>query len=165
MMGITREANASLATGLGKPAAELTRIGCITCHRGVPEPKQIGEILSATSAEKGFAAAAAQYNELKTKYYGAQAYDFSDAGLIATAQPLVPARADEAIQFLRDEPRSVPAIGPHLCRVGRSADGEERHGGSHRQSRESARDRAEQRRRTPHARPTAQVIGADEPAR
>ena len=101
MMGITREANASLSTGLGRPAAELTRIGCITCHRGVPEPKQLGEILSATSAEKGFAAAAAQYNELKTKYYGAQAYDFSDAGLIATAQPLVPARADEAIQFLQ----------------------------------------------------------------
>jgi hypothetical protein len=101
MMGITQEANASLATGLGKPAAELTRIGCITCHRGVPEPKQIGEILSKTSAEKGFAAAAAQYNELKTKYYGAQAYDFSDAGLIATAQPLVQTRTDEAIQFLQ----------------------------------------------------------------
>jgi hypothetical protein len=101
MMGITREVNASLSTELGRPAAELTRVGCITCHRGVPEPKQLGEILSATSAEKGFAAAAAQYNELKTKYYGAQAYDFSESGLIATAQPLVPARADEAIQFLR----------------------------------------------------------------
>ena len=51
---------------------------CITCHRGVPEPKQIGEILSKTSAEKGFPAAAAQYDELKAKYYGAQAYDFTD---------------------------------------------------------------------------------------
>jgi tetratricopeptide (TPR) repeat protein len=101
MMGITREVNASLAMGLGRPAAELTRIGCITCHRGVAIPKQIGEILAQTSAEKGFDAAAAQHRDLKARYYGAQAYDFSESGLIATAQPLVPARADEAIKFLQ----------------------------------------------------------------
>ena len=77
---------------------DTTRVGCITCHRGVPEPKQIGEILAKTSAEKGFPAAAAQYDELKTKYYGAQAYDFTDQGLIATATPLRTSRTDEAIQ-------------------------------------------------------------------
>jgi tetratricopeptide (TPR) repeat protein len=101
MMKIAREVNASLATELGRPAAELTRIGCVTCHRGVAVPKQIGEILAQTSAEKGFDAAAAQYRDLKARYYGAQAYDFSESGLIATAQPLVPARADEAIRFLQ----------------------------------------------------------------
>lgn len=101
MMGITRELNASLSTELARPAAELTRVGCITCHRGVAIPKQIGEILAQTSAEKGFDAAAAQYRDLKTRYYGAQAYDFSESGLIATAQPLVPARAEEAIRFLQ----------------------------------------------------------------
>jgi tetratricopeptide (TPR) repeat protein len=100
MMKITQAANASMPEAFGRPAAELTRIGCITCHRGVPVPKQIGEILAATSAEKGFDAARAQYNELKTKFYGAQAYDFSESGLIATAQSLTPARADEAIRFL-----------------------------------------------------------------
>jgi tetratricopeptide (TPR) repeat protein len=101
MMGITRELNTSLSTELARPAAELTRVGCITCHRGVAIPKQIGEILAQTSAEKGFDAAAAQYRDLKTRYYGAQAYDFSESGLIATAQPLVPARAEEAIRFLQ----------------------------------------------------------------
>jgi len=101
MMKVTQGVNASLSTEFGIPAAELTRIQCITCHRGVPVPKQIGEILAATSAEKGFDAARAQYTELKGKFYGAQAYDFSESGLIATAQPLVPARADEAIRFLQ----------------------------------------------------------------
>jgi tetratricopeptide (TPR) repeat protein len=101
MMKLTTGLNTDLATALARPAAEVTRVGCITCHRGVPEPKQLAEILARTSAEKGFAAASAQYNELKTKYYGAQAYDFSESGLIATAQPLVQARTDEAIQFLR----------------------------------------------------------------
>jgi len=92
--------NSTLATALGKPAAEITRVGCITCHRGVPQPKQLSEILAKTSAEKGFAAASAQYMDLKSKYYGAQAYDFSEAGLIATARPLIQTRTDEALQFL-----------------------------------------------------------------
>jgi tetratricopeptide (TPR) repeat protein len=116
MMTITRDLNATLGTEvgteLGRPAAELTRVGCITCHRGVPQPKQIGEILAKTSAEKGFDAAAAQYRELKARYYGAQAYDFSETGLIATAQPLVQNRTDEAIRFLQMNlelfPRSAP---------------------------------------------------------
>src|SRR5436190_775947 len=45
-------------------------------------------------------AARAQYNDLKMRYYGAQAYDFSESGLIATAQPLTQTRTDEAIKFL-----------------------------------------------------------------
>jgi tetratricopeptide (TPR) repeat protein len=101
MMKITQDLNARLPTDFGVPAADLTRIGCITCHRGVPEPKQLAEILAKTSADKGFTAASAQYTDLKTKYYGAQAYDFSESGLIATATPLIQSRTDEAVQFLQ----------------------------------------------------------------
>jgi len=100
MMKIATDLNANLPKALGMEPKDTTRVGCITCHRGVPEPKQIGEILAKTSAEKGFPAAAAQYDELKAKYYGAQAYDFTDQGLIATATPLRATRTDEAIQFL-----------------------------------------------------------------
>jgi hypothetical protein len=35
-------------------------VGCDHCHRGVPVPKQLSEILAKTSAEQGFAAASAQ---------------------------------------------------------------------------------------------------------
>jgi tetratricopeptide (TPR) repeat protein len=101
MMHITQDLNARLPMDFGVPASDLTRVGCITCHRGVPEPKQLSEILAKTSAEKGFAAASTQYTDLKSKYYGAQAYDFSESGLIATAQPLIQTRTDEAIQFLQ----------------------------------------------------------------
>lgn len=100
MMKIARDLNARLPMDFDEPANEVTRIQCITCHRGVPEPKQLAEILGKTSAEKGFAAARAQYMDLKSKYYGAQAYDFSETGLIATARPLVRTRTDEALQFL-----------------------------------------------------------------
>ncbi len=109
MMKIAQDLNANLPKALDEPADQLTRVGCITCHRGVPEPKQIGEILAKTSKEKGFAAASAQYTELKTKYYGAQAYDFSEQGLIATARPLIQQnRADEAIQFLQLNTQMFP---------------------------------------------------------
>jgi tetratricopeptide (TPR) repeat protein len=101
MMHITQDLNARLPMDFGVPATDLTRIGCVTCHRGVAEPKQLSEILARTSADKGFAAASAQYSELKAKYYGAQAYDFTESGLIATAQPLIQNRTDEAIQFLQ----------------------------------------------------------------
>lgn len=100
MMHITADLNARLPMDFGEPASDLTRIQCITCHRGMPEPKQLAEILAKTSAEKGFAAARAQYMDLKSKYYGAQAYDFSENGLIATARPLIRMRTDEALQFL-----------------------------------------------------------------
>ena len=113
MMKITQDLNARLPTDFGMSPNDVTRIGCITCHRGVPEPKQLSEILAKTSADKGFAAAQAQYNDLKSKFYGAQAYDFSEAGLIATATPLIQNRTDEAIQFLRMNlqlfPKSVPS--------------------------------------------------------
>lgn len=100
MMKITTGLNAQLVKQIGTQGQPLTRVQCITCHRGVPQPKQLSEILAKTSGDKGFAAAAAQYKELKTKFYGAQAYDFSEAGLIATAQPLIASRPDDAIQFL-----------------------------------------------------------------
>jgi hypothetical protein len=101
MMHIATDLNARLPKDFGVPASDVTRIQCITCHRGVPEPKQLSEILAKTSADKGFAAASAQYAELKKKFYGAQAYDFSESGLIATATPLIPKRTDEALQFLQ----------------------------------------------------------------
>ena len=109
MMKIAQDLNANLPKALDEPADQLTRVGCITCHRGVPEPKQIGEILAKTSKDKGFAAAEAQYNELKGKYYGAQAYDFSEQGLIATARPLIGQnRQDEAVQFLQLNAKLFP---------------------------------------------------------
>jgi hypothetical protein len=73
-----------------------------------------------TSAEKGFAAASAQYKELKTKYFGAQAYDFSETGLIATAQPLIQTRTDEAIQFLQMNLELFPGLPRAMSRSPRS---------------------------------------------
>ena len=102
MMRFTGDLNARLATALGKPAAEITQVQCATCHRGVPIPKQITEILAETAAQKGMPAAADQYRELRQKFYGGQSYDFSEGALAAFAQREVQAdKPDEALQYLQ----------------------------------------------------------------
>jgi hypothetical protein len=40
MMQLTQHINETLSSGIGKPAADVTRVGCFTCHRGkaIPDP-------------------------------------------------------------------------------------------------------------------------------
>jgi tetratricopeptide (TPR) repeat protein len=52
--------------------------------------------------EKGVPAAITQYKDLRKQYFGAQAYDFSEGGLVAYAQRATQAnKADEAIAWLQ----------------------------------------------------------------
>src|SRR5262245_29537648 len=101
MMVFARELNEKLPAVVSKTANDTTRVGCSTCHRGLPIPKQLGAVLSATVAEKGLDAGVAQFRELRTKYYGSSAYDFSEGSLIALAQQAITAdKADNAISWL-----------------------------------------------------------------
>src|SRR5581483_419693 len=86
MMMLARDINAKLPAAVGKDANDTTRVGCMTCHRGVAVPKQLAEVLGTTVRDKGLDAAAEQYRELRKKYYGSMAYDFSENGLITIAQ-------------------------------------------------------------------------------
>jgi hypothetical protein len=100
MMLMTREINEKIPAATGKSAEDATRVACVTCHRGVAIPKQLADILAETSASKGAVAAVAQYKELRSRYYGAMAYDFSEGGLIAAAtRPGT--KPDEAIVWLQ----------------------------------------------------------------
>ena len=74
--------NASVQEATGKPASEVTRVTCATCHRGVPIPMQIADIMWQTSMKQGAEAAVAQYRDLRSRFYGRQAYDFGEDALI-----------------------------------------------------------------------------------
>jgi len=101
MILLARDINEKLPTVVGKAANSTTRVGCVTCHRGVPVPKQLAQLLSEAAAAKGIDAAVADYRELRTKYSGTMAYDFSENGLIAVAQSAVNAnRAEDALRWL-----------------------------------------------------------------
>ena len=93
--------NATILRATGKAATDATRVTCATCHRGVPIPKQIGDIVWQTSIRQGGEAAVAQYKDLRARFYGRQAYDFGEQALIATTERLANVKADAAIALLR----------------------------------------------------------------
>jgi len=102
MILMSREVTAKLPDITGKSAADVTRLRCATCHRGVVIPKLLPDLLTDTAAKSGTPAAVQQYRELRTKYYGGQSYDFSETALVAMAGPLVNAnKPDDAITWLQ----------------------------------------------------------------
>jgi hypothetical protein len=102
MILMSREITAKLPEVTGKAASELTSLRCATCHRGVPIPKLLPDVLTETANKSGGPAAVQQYRDLRAKYYGGQSYDFSENALVAVATPLIAAdKPDDAIVWLQ----------------------------------------------------------------
>jgi hypothetical protein len=98
MMLLAREINTKLPEAVGKSADATTRVSCTTCHRGVPIPKQIVDIVTDAGSPT---AGLAKYKELREKFYGGQSYDFSEGSLIAIAQRANTAnKSDDALAYL-----------------------------------------------------------------
>lgn len=98
MMAMTRDINDKIQEAAGKTA---TRVECVTCHRGVAIPKPLAAILTQTLRAKGAAAAVAEYRDLRSRYYGRDAYDFGEDTLIGLAQATANARPDDAVALLQ----------------------------------------------------------------
>lgn len=102
MMLLAREINEKLPPAVGKAAEGTTRVGCATCHRGVPIPKQIADIVADASAGGGAPAGLAKFKELREKFFGGQSYDFSEGSLVVIAQRANAAqKADDALVYLQ----------------------------------------------------------------
>ena len=102
MMLLAREINSKLPESIGKAPEATSRVGCATCHRGVPIPKQITDVVTDAASAGGAAAGVAKYRELREKFYGGQSYDFSENGLLATAQRAIAAnKPDDALAYLQ----------------------------------------------------------------
>jgi tetratricopeptide (TPR) repeat protein len=101
MIAMTRDLNTRVPSATGKPAAESVQVKCVTCHRGVPIPRQLSEIVLQTLREKGVTAAAEQYRDLHQRFFGRAAYDFGEDTLIGVAQPLAAGKPEDAIALLK----------------------------------------------------------------
>lgn len=86
MMLMTRDLNTRIPAAVSKAADAAARVQCATCHGGLAIPRPLGDVLDRTAAEKGAAAAIAQYKDLRKQFFGSRAYDFSEGSLIALAQ-------------------------------------------------------------------------------
>lgn len=100
MFAMTDELNAKVAAATGKPPGEATKVACITCHRGVPIPKQLNEIVTQDVLSQGSAYATTHFRELHDHYYGHQAYDFGEDTLVTVGQLLSQSRPDDALALL-----------------------------------------------------------------
>jgi len=114
MLRMVNEINSTLGAGLGKPATEVVKVQCVTCHRGVDQPKQLSAILMQTMLSKGEGAAIAKYRDLRNVYYGMQAYDFTEPTLVRLAQEsLANNKPDDATAWLKLNlefyPKSAPS--------------------------------------------------------
>ncbi len=63
-------------------------VRCITCHRGVQTPEQLGDLLLHVIADEGVDAGVARYRELREEYYGSGSYDFGPLTLPGVADAL-----------------------------------------------------------------------------
>jgi tetratricopeptide (TPR) repeat protein len=98
MIAMTRELNVRVQQATGNSSA---KVECVTCHHGVPIPRQLSDILADTLRSKGAEATIAQYRELRERYYGRQAYDFREETLVNLADRLVTGRPDDAIALMK----------------------------------------------------------------
>ena len=115
MIAMTRELNARVQQATGNASA---KVECITCHHGVAIPKQLADIIIDTLRAKGADAAVAQYRDLRERYYGGQAYDFSEGMLPDLAERIVAARPDDAIALLKLNLEYNPKSAPSYATIG-----------------------------------------------
>jgi len=86
MIEMTREINATLARAFPDTTDELVTVSCATCHRGQTRPLMIEDVLAEVENNEGVEQSIARYRELREKYYGSYAYDFSERMLMRMAE-------------------------------------------------------------------------------
>jgi hypothetical protein len=124
MMMLAREVNTKLPEAVGKSADATTRVGCVTCHRGVPIPKQIADIVTEAAANGGATAGLARFKEMRTQFYGGQSYDFSEGSLIVIAQRANAAsKSDDALAYLNANLEYFPKSARTYATIGQVKNG------------------------------------------
>lgn len=101
MLAMTRELNARVEAATSKPTGQAVKVDCITCHRGVPIPRQLSDIVWQTAVQQGGPAAVAQYRDLRARFHGRASYDFGENTLISVSQRLANAKPDDAIALMK----------------------------------------------------------------
>ena len=115
MLTLVNDINARLSSEIHKPAADIVKVRCATCHRGITNPAQLSDVLRQTMLGKGESAAVAQYRELRQGYLSTGAYDFREAVLLDLGrESLATRKPDDALAWLQLNlefyPQSVPTL-------------------------------------------------------
>lgn len=98
------------------PDVPRVNLRCATCHHGHARPTTLAEELMVTYDRAGIDSTLAAYQRLKGRYFGRDAYDFSENGLADFGTALQKkGRADDAIRVhqlnVQENPASMRAYG------------------------------------------------------
>ncbi len=94
MMTMVQEINSNLL-----PAATHEhdfQVRCVTCHRGVENPRTLDNVLLKSIAKDGAESGEAKYRELRETYYGSGSYNFAPMTLATVAETLAQKDGDLA---------------------------------------------------------------------
>ena len=109
MMRMVQEINHRLDTLPGRTSPGL-QVTCATCHRGVPRPMPLNQLLTDAATAAGTDSAVRAYRALRQRYYGRDAYDFSEFSLNSAALSVARAgRYDDALALLRLNEEMFPS--------------------------------------------------------
>lgn len=99
MLDMVNQINDELVPRLNDvESADRVAVRCVTCHRGLPQPRLIQDVLDTQLADNGLDAAVSEYKSLRDKYFGSHSYDFSEYTLPMYAENLAAGdHADDAI--------------------------------------------------------------------
>lgn len=80
----------------------VVEVRCETCHRGLPRPRLIQDVLADALAAGGLDSVSRAYRALRERYYGTESYDFSERVLNEMARGLQQQqKSDQALALLK----------------------------------------------------------------
>jgi tetratricopeptide (TPR) repeat protein len=88
MLKMVMDINGKYLTLIGRTIGDRDKVSCETCHHGLVRPQTLRAALAGAVEAKGADSATALYRDLRAKYYGSAAYDFSELSLARTAGEL-----------------------------------------------------------------------------
>lgn len=100
MLRMVDSINLTLLVALPERRSPPVSVGCVTCHRGLPVPSTLEQVLNRTIASSGIDSAVAQYKRLRTSMESGR-FDFTEWSINEMARRLAESgKIAEAIRML-----------------------------------------------------------------
>ena len=126
MLAMTAAINRDYIGKVG--VSDPIQVECVTCHRGLAQPKTLKATLSDAINKSGIEGAIALYRDLRSRYYGTGQYDFGESPLNQLTETLLHASKNEEaaklmeMNFEENHPTSIWSY--HLLAMSHQAAGE-----------------------------------------